>query len=79
MVSLRRVLSQLRPEVREKFERLGVTYRVFYENAERSLRNYTTWQKNIASTKEEVEDYLRVKGYQWEWREGGAINIATSP
>jgi len=68
VVSLRRVLSQLRPEVREKFERLGVTYRVFYENAERSLRNYTTWQKNIASTKEEVEDYLRVKGYQWEWR-----------
>eukprot|EP00397_Hematodinium_sp_SG-2012_P033390 GEMP01035668.1.p1 GENE.GEMP01035668.1~~GEMP01035668.1.p1 ORF type:complete len:381 (+),score=77.75 GEMP01035668.1:54-1145(+) len=67
----RAIYQQLDPEIREKFERLGVEYEVYYPSEENS--KYNCWQKNIAYTKEQVEDYLGALGYTWEWTDTNAL------
>eukprot|EP00656_Telonema_subtile_P051028 TRINITY_DN6762_c0_g1_i1.p1 TRINITY_DN6762_c0_g1~~TRINITY_DN6762_c0_g1_i1.p1 ORF type:complete len:390 (+),score=96.68 TRINITY_DN6762_c0_g1_i1:84-1253(+) len=62
----RQVYKDLDQDVKDKFEALGVRYSVFYESSEKNPR-YTTWQANLAPTKEGVEEYLKALGYTWEW------------
>jgi hypothetical protein len=68
----RAILNGLRPEVVEKFERLGAKYIVFYESKADNNR-YTNWQENIAPTKEAVEAYLTKKKYEWKWGEDDSL------
>lgn len=67
----RAVYNALKSEVREKFERLGVEYEVFYESKENA--KYNSWQQNIAEEKQQVEEYLSALGYTWTWDETGAL------
>lgn len=67
----RAIYQKIRPEVREKFERLGVEYEVFYESKENA--RYNSWQQNIAEDKEQVEEYLEALGYKWTWDDTGAL------
>jgi len=62
---IRAVYSNLRPEVVEKFERLGVNYQVHYPC--RANAHYNNWEDNISPDKEFVETYLADQGYQWKW------------
>ena len=70
----REILKQLKPEVVEKFERLGARYSLFYPsvNSPEGSR-YNTWEKNIMPTKEETESYLEDRGYTWEWGENNSL------
>jgi len=67
----RAVYNKLRPEVRDKFEKLGVEYEVFYES--RANMKYNCWETNIAEDKQQVEDYLSALGYTWKWDESNAL------
>ena len=71
----RAILKDLKPEVVEKFERLGVRYTVFYESKENTRYNY--WEKNIAPTKEQAEEYLELAEYEWKWDETNALTFDT--
>eukprot|EP01061_Rhynchopus_euleeides_P035013 TRINITY_DN5904_c0_g1_i1.p1 TRINITY_DN5904_c0_g1~~TRINITY_DN5904_c0_g1_i1.p1 ORF type:complete len:407 (+),score=170.42 TRINITY_DN5904_c0_g1_i1:63-1223(+) len=64
----RQILRELRPEVIEKFERLGARYSLFYpsKNSPDGAR-YNNWETNLLPTKEETESYLRDRGYEVEW------------
>lgn len=67
----RQVYKDLRPDVREKFESLGVQYIVYYKSQESSVYNH--WQGNISPDKKIVEEYLENLDYQFEWLEGDAL------
>jgi amino acid adenylation domain-containing protein len=65
----RRILALLGPEVREKFERLGVRYvRTYHEGFD------IPWQVAFQTTEREVVDeYCRRAGMTWEWRADGLL------
>jgi hypothetical protein len=62
----RAIFQQLAPEVVAKFEAKQACYKVFYESKGEGNR-YTNWQDNIAPTKEQVEEYLKDKSYEFSW------------
>eukprot|EP01063_Lacrimia_lanifica_P024505 TRINITY_DN323_c0_g2_i1.p1 TRINITY_DN323_c0_g2~~TRINITY_DN323_c0_g2_i1.p1 ORF type:complete len:390 (+),score=160.12 TRINITY_DN323_c0_g2_i1:59-1228(+) len=70
----RTILKELRPDVVEKFERLGARYHLYYPSKntpEGSI--YNNWETNLLPTKEETENYLRDRGYEFEWKENDGL------
>lgn len=72
LTDIRAVYKALDPKVTEKFERLGVSYQVYYPC--RANGHYNNWEDNISCDKEFVEAYLKDSGYTWKW---GADNSLT--
>jgi len=67
----RQIYKDLNPDVRDKFERLGVEYEVYYPSQENAV--YNCWETNISTDKQQVEEYLGALGYTWEWTESNAL------
>ncbi|KAF4677131.1 hypothetical protein FOL47_003319 [Perkinsus chesapeaki] len=63
----RRIMEELNKAVVKKFDELGACYRVFYESKDNSVVGYNNWQTNISYDKEKVEEYLKIRGYDWKW------------
>ncbi|EER19959.1 conserved hypothetical protein [Perkinsus marinus ATCC 50983] len=69
----RRIMEELDKEVVRKFDELGACYRVFYESRDNSVIGYNNWQTNINCDKEKVEEYLRIRGYDWKWNDDASL------
>ncbi|KAF4746417.1 hypothetical protein FOZ63_014740, partial [Perkinsus olseni] len=67
VVDTRRVMEELDKAVVRKFDELGACYKVFYESRDNSVIGYNNWQTNINCDKGKVEEYLKVRGYDWKW------------
>ena len=70
----RQILRDLRPEVVEKFERLGARYSLYYpskHSPEGAI--YNNWETNLMATREETEAYLTSRGYTFEWGEDNSL------
>ncbi|KAJ9465713.1 Dapdiamide synthesis protein DdaC [Diplonema papillatum] len=73
----RKITAELRPDVFEKFERLGARYSLYYPsvNSPEGTR-YNNWETNLLPTKEETENYLKDRGYEVEWVEDGGLRYS---
>eukprot|EP01064_Diplonema_japonicum_P017488 TRINITY_DN2561_c7_g1_i1.p1 TRINITY_DN2561_c7_g1~~TRINITY_DN2561_c7_g1_i1.p1 ORF type:complete len:386 (+),score=93.41 TRINITY_DN2561_c7_g1_i1:65-1222(+) len=70
----RQILKELRPDVVEKFEKLGARYCLYYPSKESSEgARYNNWETNLLPTKVETENYLNDRGYTVEWQEDGGL------
>eukprot|EP00993_Chasmostoma_nieuportense_P001282 NODE_2177_length_1259_cov_176.939929_g2069_i0.p1 GENE.NODE_2177_length_1259_cov_176.939929_g2069_i0~~NODE_2177_length_1259_cov_176.939929_g2069_i0.p1 ORF type:complete len:380 (+),score=83.63 NODE_2177_length_1259_cov_176.939929_g2069_i0:52-1140(+) len=78
VTDIRQVYNQISPEVRQKFESLGVCYQVYYPSQENA--HYNSWQGNINPSREFVEKYLADLGYEWKWQpDNGLLYWQTFP
>lgn len=69
IVDCRVVYEKLDPQLRERFERLGLLYeRTFLESLDVSWQDFFHTEDRQA-----VEDYCRRTGMEWEWLDGGGL------
>ncbi|KAF4669434.1 hypothetical protein FOZ61_004197 [Perkinsus olseni] len=73
VVDTRRVMEDLDKAVVRKFDELGACYKVFYESRDNSVIGYNNWQTNINCDKGKVEEYLKVRGYDWKWNDDDSL------
>lgn len=67
----RRVTARLPEELRTRFERLGLIY---VNNLPDGFGMGKSWQAQFGSEdRAQVEAILRAEGYEWSWRENGAL------
>eukprot|EP00667_Euglena_gracilis_P009069 EG_transcript_9205 len=71
LTDIRAVYKSLDAKVVEKFEKLGVTYQVYYPC--RANAHYNNWEDNISPDKEFVEAYLGDQGYKWKWGDDNSL------
>ena len=80
IVDTRALYKAIDPEVREKFERLGVMY--MYHNADKEDPHaFVPWQGSFHTDDRKVcEEQCEAAGFGYEWQpDGGLVRTVVSP
>ena len=73
LVDTRAVYKAIDPEIREKFERLGIMY--MYHNADKNVFDeFVPWQSSFhTDDRKECEELCEAAGFDYEWQPDGAL------
>ncbi|XP_002737284.1 dapdiamide synthesis protein DdaC-like [Saccoglossus kowalevskii] len=65
--------AKLKPEVKEKFRKLGINYHFYLHSIENS--RYKSWQETFfTENKSDVEKYMDRMNYEHKWQDDGAVS-----
>ncbi|XP_077870278.1 taurine catabolism dioxygenase-like isoform X1 [Saccoglossus kowalevskii] len=75
LTRVRDIQAKLKPEVKEKFRKLGIKYHCYLPSKEHS--QYKSWQETFFSEEmSDVEQFMKKMNYEYKWCENNALSYS---